>query len=74
VLGLYICTIIMTDILCVCVVLGFELRSSHLLGRCSTTLPRPSALFHFCFRYFSGGISVFAWIGAQTVIHILMAS
>jgi hypothetical protein len=49
------------------VVLGFELRSSHLLGRCATTSVTPPTLF--AFSYFSDRVSrVFAQDWPSTMI------
>jgi hypothetical protein len=46
---------------CVCVVLEFELRASHLTGRHSTTWTMPPTFFFF-FRYFWIGSPIF-WLG-----------
>jgi hypothetical protein len=48
--------------------LGFELRASHLLCRCSTTWDMPPA--QFCFRYFWDKVSHF-FLGLTWVVILL---
>jgi hypothetical protein len=52
------------------VILGIELKASHLLGRCSTTSVTPPALF--CFIYYSDRVSCFCLGRLQIVILLLL--